>query len=600
VVQGSDQKGQSQMKQAPRLDLKSIKFRNLFSYGDYDTEIDLENLGQCLILGRNGAGKSTIPNAILWTMFGSTMHAASPGDNVINEFIGKNCISSVTLKNKDVITRTRNTANHNELMIERDGELALATLSTTPSQQAKLAWMYNLDWRTFVGGSFFTQYNKPWLSMEDTQRKTTIESLLQLELINHYAESAKGKVAALLSQQTSASTSLDRLRDSKSFAQQELDAAIVNFNGFETAKQKRIADAKAAAAKSQGDAEQIVVPDVAALEAKWKIIAEVESAVHKRQSTVAANESVISSKRREMTNALSDAKKFESKSDKVCSECLQPVPADHVKQIASPFTDRASGIAAEIEGLVAANTQLSEVVQRLRKELTNNRPTMTVDKAREIVRQRATLLNNASIYAARAEAIASEENTHQAAIDRLTAKVAEIDAKIEAAVKSVTDIDVLTRHATYISKSYSDRKKIKSFAIADKLDSFNTKLKWYLESFGLEFGLRLTESLSIDYDRRNYKYMCGGERARADLAFMFGIHFLHESIYGPQCNVVLLDEVDSKMDSEGVDCLVEIIRSDISKRAETVLVISHKKDMLDKFPKIVRVHKDKFSTIEYN
>ena len=80
------------------LELKSLLLRNYSSYGDYDTIIELDELGLCLITGEvhdgsensdeqkfsNGSGKSSIVEAILWCLFGRTMRVAQPGDKVIN------------------------------------------------------------------------------------------------------------------------------------------------------------------------------------------------------------------------------------------------------------------------------------------------------------------------------------------------------------------------------------------------------------------------------------------------------------------------------------------------------------------------------------
>src|SRR5208283_3264509 len=90
------------------IELASIRFKNFLSYGDYWTEIPLHDVGPCLITGNivdahddeepidedgkprkrrsNGSGKSNLPNAILWGLFGRTMHEAQPGKKIMNWF----------------------------------------------------------------------------------------------------------------------------------------------------------------------------------------------------------------------------------------------------------------------------------------------------------------------------------------------------------------------------------------------------------------------------------------------------------------------------------------------------------------------------------
>ena len=203
------------------LELESVSFKNFMSYGDYLTTIELSNLSQCLIVGEvageedsqelydtqefvedksriksNGAGKSCIPNAIMWCLFGKTMHSANPGDKVINFYTGKDCSVTIRLKSGDTITRTRNTDGKNELIYVKDGDenkFNADTLSTIKNQQAQLNRIFNLDWDLFCGSAFFTQYGKPWLEMADQSRKKAIERILHVDRFSYYASVAKLK-----------------------------------------------------------------------------------------------------------------------------------------------------------------------------------------------------------------------------------------------------------------------------------------------------------------------------------------------------------------------------------------------------------------------
>ena len=96
-----------------------------------------------------------------------------------------------------------------------------------------------------------------------------------------------------------------------------------------------------------------------------------------------------------------------------------------------------------------------------------------------------------------------------------------------------------------------------------------------------------------------YEYESGGERKKTDLAMMFAIFDFHEYMYGRQCNILVLDEVDGRLDEDAVDSLISIIKSDLAHRVETVLVISHKNTMKDVFPNELCVQRVKrFSYIK--
>jgi DNA repair exonuclease SbcCD ATPase subunit len=96
-----------------------------------------------------------------------------------------------------------------------------------------------------------------------------------------------------------------------------------------------------------------------------------------------------------------------------------------------------------------------------------------------------------------------------------------------------------------------------------------------------------------------YEFESGGERKRTDVSFMFAMFDLHERMYGRQSNIVVLDEVDGRMDDDGVASLINIIKNDIANKVESVLVISHKNLMKDVFDKEIHVKRtDRFSVIE--
>ena len=118
------------------LELKSVKFQNFRSFGDYPTTIQLDALGPCLISGHkngdadysegnnkdsNGSGKTTCVEAIAWCLFGRTSRRAQPGDKIINWFTGKDCIVELTFKNGDILRRTRNLDGHSDLLLIKAG-----------------------------------------------------------------------------------------------------------------------------------------------------------------------------------------------------------------------------------------------------------------------------------------------------------------------------------------------------------------------------------------------------------------------------------------------------------------------------------------------
>ena len=154
----------------------------------------------------------------------------------------------------------------------------------------------------------------------------------------------------------------------------------------------------------------------------------------------------------------------------------------------------------------------------------------------------------------------------------------------------------MSLHYKYVHKAYNDRTKIKSYVFQEHIPFINDRIKHYLEVFGLDVKIELTPSLGITSNLWGYEFESGGERKRTDVAFMLAMFDFHEQMYGRQCNVLVLDEVDGRLDDDGIDSLINIVKDDLSSRVESVLIISHRDMMWDIFPNEIKVvRKDRFS-----
>lgn len=286
------------------LEIKNIEWRNFMSYGNYDTTINIDDLGQCLITGEvsgndksvyddnnvikksNGAGKSTIPNVILWTLFGRTMHSANPGDKVINWFTGEDCRCKITFKNDDYIIRTRKSDGKNELVFVKDGDetnMVSETLSTLKNQQRLINQVFGLDWELLCGSMFFNQYSKPWMEMADGTRKKAIERALHVDRFEYRAKVAKNKKDYLDEQVESKRRQIDDLIKEDQRLSQELARVKQAFESFDTGRIDRKNRALDLALMAQNNRDSIIKPDLNKLKTKWDLVNKVRDRIQQMQ-----------------------------------------------------------------------------------------------------------------------------------------------------------------------------------------------------------------------------------------------------------------------------------------------------------------------------
>lgn len=600
------------------IEIKSVEFRNFLSYGDEPTLIEFTDLGPCLITGMvlgeetpdgqertgrsNGAGKSTIVNAVVWCLFGRTMHSASPGDKILNWFTGKDAMSRVTMKNGDVITRVRMVDGKTDVHYVKDGNEKTSvanTLSTTTLQQAQLAKDFKLDWEVFAGSAFFTQYGKPWLEMADATRKQAIERLLHIDRFSLYGEMAKKKVARITGELETLRLKMDALSSNMNDLVDQINNSESNRAAFE---EKRKADHIRYLNEAEDYAirrDKIVKPDVEKLKAQWDVIARVETKLKTMRTELNELERKVSSCQGNVDYAKRRVKMWKDKEGKTCSECERPIEGDFVSAKAAPFEEQLATARLELTAATAERDRLSEEISSINAKVTERKPKQTVVEARAIVSNWDQLEEGRLDKLRQAEEVLKRHNPYAQTMDDASERLIRFEEESKGHLRQIERLNILSKHYYYIQKAYSDRTKIKSNVLADHVPFVNERLKHYLEVFGLDVHIELTPALGIKSNLWGYEFESGGERKRTDVALMFAMFDLHESIYGRQCNVMVLDEVDGRMDEDGVNGLIDIVKNDIAGRAEAILVISHKDGMRDVFPKeITVVRQDRISAIE--
>lgn len=609
------------------LDLATLRFRNFLSYGDYWTEVTFTGLGQCLIVGdildhsddeerqgevddespnSNGAGKSTLPNAILWCLFGRTMHSARPGTKVVNWFTDGDCVAELTLKNGDRITRVVTREGKTELMFVRNGHeerLTADTLATTKLHQAKLSRAFNLDWDIFCGSVFFNQYGRGWLEMPDNLRKQAMERMLRIDRFSLYADVAKEKMVSLDSQRAAKRKRLHDVLRNVSELDAQIDDVQRSLDGFESDRERRRAAELAEAQAALAERNAVDLPDLDQLRSKWGIVEKVREKIKALESESVRKGRLLDTSRDELRRKGRDKQELEAKAEhwrrrsgKECPTCEQPVESGHACGKVEPLQKQIDGL-TELMGKITANLEATraEIVAMdadraaVEQKLAKAVPALTVAQAELRHREWKSYDAEARRALERAKRVEAEQNPHGAALDRVKAKKAAVERECETLGEEVRSLDALYPHYAYINRSYADRRKIKSYVFQNHIPFINQRLQHYLNVFNVDICLQFTDSLSINSDKWGYDFFCGGERKRADLALMLSVFDLHESIYGKQCNVMVLDEVDGRLDAGGIDSLVHVIQNELAQQVEALMIISHRSTLHSMFPRHIEV-----------
>ena len=609
------------------LELESVSFKNFMSYGDYLTTIELSNLSQCLIVGEvageedsqelydtqefvedksriksNGAGKSCIPNAIMWCLFGKTMHSANPGDKVINFYTGKDCSVTIRLKSGDTITRTRNTDGKNELIYVKDGDenkFNADTLSTIKNQQAQLNRIFNLDWDLFCGSAFFTQYGKPWLEMADQSRKKAIERILHVDRFSYYASVAKLKYSKIDDMVESNKSKIQTIDINVQTLDEEITRILSSSENFENNRKTRLENSTVLLSTEIKKQSDLILPDLDKLRTRWKIIDQIKQKLSDLRLEKQNHNDTHRSGSLKTQHLEERIELWKQKAGAICTECEMEVSASHTGDKIKPLHDELRLKQDQLNEIMIKIDKLKQVIKQIEETLEDKSPNTTLFDAEKIHNQWQRHADEIENIKTRIEEIKNESNPHSESVSTVQEKIEELNVQKSDIEKEIKRDTVLQSHYYYIYKAYNDRSKIKSYVFEEHIPFINGRLKHYFDVFGLDVQVSLTKSLSVSSNMWGYEFQSGGERKRTDVAFMLAMYDLHEQMYGRQCNVLVLDEVDGRMDDDGIDALINIIKNDLSNKVESILIISHRNMMHDVFPQELRVKRsNRFSMIE--
>lgn len=221
---------------------KRLRAKNFLSLEQIS--LNLENQGLVLITGENldnpflssnGAGKSSIIEAIVYTLYGRTLRGLK-GDDVVSKTAEKDCVTSLTLQDDEheyeVVRCRKESKWKNSVFIFRDG-----VNITPPSDSECVGFISNLlsaDYTTFTSSLLYSGESFKFTSATDSEMKKTFDMMLGLDVYSKARERAKESLtecsSAIRTNQSliiSKKSSLDTLKSQLKVMEQSRNNYIV-------------------------------------------------------------------------------------------------------------------------------------------------------------------------------------------------------------------------------------------------------------------------------------------------------------------------------------------------------------------------------------
>jgi DNA repair exonuclease SbcCD ATPase subunit len=558
-----------------------LRYKNFLSSGNYWTEIKLDQHNATLIVGHNGAGKSTILDALTFVLFNKPFRKINK-NQLINSVNEKDCLVEVELSISGKQYTIKRGIKPTLFEIYRDGVLLDQSSSSNDQQKWLEQSALKLNYKSFtqiviLGSSNFV----PFMQLSSQHRREVVEDLLDIKVFSSMNDVAKIKIKELKDEIREVAYKKENLED-KIESQQDL---------IEKLKKRKTEDIQSRKTK------------LVSLDTEIDSIVKDNETIHlqvekntKKLETISFSEDLLKKLEKlnakieqKITNLVDEHKFFNN--NRVCPTCTQNIEEDFrlnkIEQIHEKSKEVQKG-QKELEQSIETEKKKQHEFLQITKEVTQltneiNFNNVKISGLRKQIQETESEI----------QTLATRNQDTDTEYEKLTSLTESLESILQ---DSATKKEELQNYE-FISLLLKDD-GAKSKIIQKYLPVINSNLNKYLEILDFPVNFTLDEefnekSLNPIYEDFSYSSFSEGEKMRIDLALLFTWREVAKVKNSINTNLLILDEVfDSSLDEAGTDYFTKIIKF-VVKDSNT-FVISHKvDDLLEKFEKTIKFEKRK-------
>jgi DNA repair exonuclease SbcCD ATPase subunit len=557
---------------------KVIRWQNFLSTGAQFTEVKFNKSPTTLIIGENGAGKSTILDALCFALFNKPFRNINK-PQLVNSINGKNMLVEVefTIGSKEYKISRGGKPTVFEIYL--NGELLNQDAAARDYQKYLEDQVLKLNYKSFtqiviLGSASFT----PFMQLPAAHRREVIEDLLDIKIFTVMNTVLKDKASDIKVKITDLENKID-LGKSKVKIQQDYIKTL------EEDKQKKVEDVQKRISESNAEIAQL-----------QRSVEEENSGASLLQSSIVDNSekrtkrTELDALLRKLSERIKTQEKHVSFYDEhdVCPTCNQALEAE-VKENAKAAHTHKIG---EIETAVQTLTEQLDAIEARLDEIA-----LVEEKIAE--HKSAIISLNTRIIASQSYIQKLNQDIPTAGAD--VSKLAEEQSKLKAIAKEVVvhseakSALVEERHYLEIASVLLKDTGIKTKIIKQYLPVINKLVNKYLQAMDFFISFEIDEAFnekikSRHRDEFSYASFSEGEKAKIDLALLFTWRTIARMKNSASTNLLMLDEVfDGSLDINGTDFVMTILNT--IGEDNNIFIISHKDALFDKFRSVIKFEK---------
>lgn len=565
---------------------EELTLRNFLSFGNVATSICLNEGGSTFIQGENidtlsnnGAGKTTIINAICYALYNKPFDSISLQKLINSTNASKSTLMEVRLSfmkgnNRYEIYRCRGEVFN--IQISMDG--TDITVDSVGGNDKLIEEIVGMSYELFTKVIVFSGSSKPFLELPVSQQRGQIEELFNITFLTDQAVKLKEKIRT-----TEGSIAIQEAV----IREQESQVALYN---------KQLKEAHSRVARWEADREITAARLLEQLESAEELKTfdmDAEKELHKTHAEYAVEISNLSRKEALLKkdkavlekDVSSLAAELEHLLEAKCPYCLQQYEgAEHkLSEKTTLLEEKKQKLDTTKEDFFKVVDELTQF-QAAQHELKLSMKFSSVAEAISATQAAATAQTKID------ELIASE-NPHVEALEALKCQV----------VKTVSyaDLDEIRKdleHQQFLLKLLTDKNSfIRRRIISKTIPLLNNRLITYTKQLGLPHIVKFDDDMSCsvsEYGRElDFGNLSGGEQKRVNLALSLAfrdvLHELHSRV-----NTLFIDEIDASLDGAGVESVFKLLKQKTRDERLDLWIISHRPEAVGRFDRTIIIRKE--------
>jgi DNA repair exonuclease SbcCD ATPase subunit len=556
---------------------KAIRYKNFLSTGNTFTEIKLDSNPVTLIVGENGAGKSTFLDAITFALFGKPFRNINK-PQLVNSINERECLVEIefSISTKNYLVRRGIKPNVFEIYCNKSLLNQDAKSKDYQDQLEKL--ILKMNYKSFtqiviLGSTNFT----PFMQLTAADRRAVIEDLLDIQIFSSMNVVVKNKLTELKDISSELKFAITSCKEKIQLHKTHLEEMKKNNDDLLNAKNNEITENQEILSQLESD-HNVLSDAISKLQGELVGRDAAKNKKQKIQILEAKLESNIEKFKKDMDFFINNdtcptcEQSINNKDNKI-HECNEKI--ETLKSGLSKLKQEETLILSNLEQLQKINDKLIDLKNQL---LTNS------TKSTQIISYINKL--NKEIFELKQKPVMSE--AFKLKSEELTKSLEENTSKYK---QCLTDL----QNYELVSNMLKDS-GIKSKIIKQYIPVINKQINKYLAviDFFVNFNIdeEFKESIKSRHrDSFSYENFSEGEKRRIDLVLLFTWRAVAKMKNSVHTNLLIFDEVfDGSLDANGTEEFMKLL--EISGKNTNIFVISHKGDVLaDKFKNIIKFKK---------